>query len=159
MVIDQSINKTVNEYFNVEKEVSKETLEIITWYIYQLEENRQHDLYLLAKILDENDIASLVSYFGGETFKLPKKEEYIDLRLSAVCFFLKKIQGWNWQQIKHFLGIPEKDLEILSPISIGNKINKISENLNNEIKTILKNTKFDNPEKVKEIFQSYLERG
>lgn len=158
MNLNQNINKKINDYFNIEKEVSKETLEIITWYIYQLEENRQHDLYLLAKILPEEYIMKLVSYFDGDNIQLPKKDEYVDLKLASVCFFLKKIQKWNWQQIKDFLNIPEKDIEVLSPISVGNKINKIEENLNRDIKDILKNTKFSDNQRVKKIFQEYIQK-
>ncbi len=156
MTVDKIISTKINEYFRVEQEVSKETLELITWYIYQLEDNRHHDLYLLAKILPEKYTRSLVSYFDGDIIKFPKKEEYVNLKLSAICFFLKKIQGWNWQQIKKFLSIPEKDSDIFSSISLGNKINKISDNLNIDLKNILEDTTFKDDKKIKKMFKEYL---
>jgi hypothetical protein len=156
MNFNQNVSKVLEEYYNVDRKVSKETLELITWYIYQLEENRHHDLYVIAKILPEKYIKPFVSYFDGDTIKCPKKEHYLDLRLSAICFFLKKIQGWNWQQIKNFLCIPEKDLEVFSSISLGNKINKISVSLNSDLKNILNNTEFKEDKKIQEMFKDYL---
>jgi len=135
--MENSINEKVKKYFEADKKVSKESLEIITWFIYQLEENRQHDLWLIAKILPEKYSANLVSYFDGDYIKFPTKEQYIELRLLSVCFFLKEIQGWGWDQIKTFLNINEKDNESFSPISLGNKINKIKEYLVEDIKKIL----------------------
>ena len=149
-----SIVNTIDNYFNVDKKVSKETLEILTWYIYSLEENRHHDLHLIAKILPEKYTSALVNYYDGDHIKMPFKEEYIKLRLLAVCFFLKESQGWSWERIKIFLNISGKEIDEFSSISLGNKINKIKDNLNKDIKNVI-----DNCEIVNDyfIFKSYLE--
>lgn len=150
------IIKTIDDYFNLDKKVSKKTLETLTWYIYQLDENRHHDLYLITKILPEKYISSLVNYFNGDYIKIPKKDEYIRLRLLAVCFFLKESQGWSWDRIKMFLNIAgkEKDFDEFSSISLGNKINKIKESLTEDLKDIIENCEIVDDYYV---FKSYLE--
>ena len=154
--MNSSIAKKIEDYFDIDKKVSTETLEILTWYIYQLEENRHHDLHLIAKILPETYSSALVNYFDGDYIKMPTKEEYIRLRLLAVCFFLKESLGWSWDRIKIFLNIAgkEKEIEEFSSISLGNKINKIRKNLHNDIKSIMENCEIVNDYF---IFKSYLE--
>ena len=148
-----SISQKIENYFNVDKRVSRETLELLTWYIYSLEENRHHDLYLITKILPEKYSSALISYFDGDHIKLPTKEEYIRLRLLAVCFFLKESQGWSWDRIKMFLNISGRDIDEFSSISLGNKINKIKDNLNKDIRDIIENSEIVNDYFV---FKSYL---
>ena len=131
-----SLTDKVNKYFDADKKVSKESLEIITWFVYQLEENRQHDLWLLAKLLSEKDITKLVAYFSGDSIKFPTKDKYIELRLVSVCFFLKEIQGWDWVRIRTFLGMNEND-KTFSSLSLGHRVNKVKEHLVNDIKKTL----------------------
>ena len=152
--MNSSISRKIEEYFTIDKKVSSETLETLTWYIYQLEENRHHDLYLMAKILPENYNSALVNYFNGDYIKIPSKEEYIQLRFLAVCFFLKESQKWSWDKIKMFLDISGRNIDEFSSISLGNKINKIKKNLVEDIKNII-----DNCEIVDDYFvlKSYLE--
>jgi len=131
-----SLKDKIDRYFEADKKVSKESLEIITWFIYQLEENRQHDLWLLAKILPESYITKLVSYFSGDIIKFPTKDQYVDLRLVSICFFLKEIQGWTWDKIRTFLSIPEND-KVFNSLSLGHRINHIKEYLVDDIKKAL----------------------
>ncbi len=41
----ENVDEKLKNYFKTEQKVSEETMEMITWFIYQMEENRCHDLF------------------------------------------------------------------------------------------------------------------
>lgn len=146
------INKKVREYFEVDKYSTKQIFDSLTLYVYSLQTD-QNDLYLLAKLLPEDSISQLVSYYDGDYLRIPSKEDYREARLLALSFFLKEMQGWNWQNIRDFLHLPDKDSELLSSISLGRKINNIKDKMNKDIVGMLDNLEDSNLES---LIQEYI---
>jgi hypothetical protein len=88
---------------------------------------------MLAKLLPEESLIKLISYFDGDVIRLPRKDNYKDCILTALCFYLKDIKGWSWDKIHKYLDLPENSKEVLSSISIGGKINKVKEILGEDL--------------------------
>jgi len=136
------LNK-LNGYMKTERDNSSKIFNELALWIYQ-QESGQHDLYILAKILEEKELFKLISYFDGDTIKLPTKEEHRALMLTAVCYYLKEVKRYGWNEIKEFLDLPENNAKLLSSISIGKKMCKLSEKMSRELAEILKGTNFQN---------------
>jgi hypothetical protein len=136
------LQETIDTYYQKLEEYDKQIFSQLALYIYYLESQKtDSDLYVLAKIIPEDHVKKIINYFSssekGSTLKLPSIDEYRKAYLLGVCYFLKEIKKWEWTRIKDFLPLPEQYQEILSPISIGKKINQISENLNKELVNLL----------------------
>ena len=128
--MQESIKKTLEEYLKVEEETASNIFNQLALYIYSLNSDT-HDLFILAKLVPEcktpeEYLNKIISYFDGDRLQLPSKEEHRTLLLTAVCYYLKVIKGYNWQQIKELLDLPENNKNLLSSISIGGKINKLN---------------------------------
>lgn len=134
-----SLQQIAKEYLKQEEELGNKIYHQLALYIYSLE-SPNSDLYMLAKLLKEDDLIRLISYYDGDVIRLPKKDNYKDCALTALCFYLKEIKGWSWEKIHTYLDLPENSKDLLSSISIGGKINKVKEVLGNELlKAIDKN--------------------
>lgn len=114
---------------------SEKVFNQLSFYIYSMDAD-QNDLYILAKILSPEDLQKLITYYDGKHIKIPTNEKYEECLLVSLCFYLKEIKGWDWPEIKKFMGLPEKHKKHISTISLGGKINKIKDKLNNDLKTL-----------------------
>lgn len=133
------IKDKVKEFLKIEETTADEIFEQLTLFIYSLE-SKKHDLYILAKLLKPEELSKVISYFDGDTLKLPSKEEHRNLLLLSVCYYLKSVKGWDWTKIKEFLDLPENNQNLLSSISIGGRINKLNEQMSKELLKILNTT-------------------
>lgn len=138
--MQNTIKEKLKNYLVVEEETASKIFEQLAFYIYSLESGK-HDLYILAKLLPEEDINKMVAYFDGDTIKLPSKEQHKTLLLLSVCFYLKVLKGYSWERIKEFLDLPENNQNMLSSISIGGKINKLQSQISDEFLKMLQTTK------------------
>ena len=80
---------------------------------------------------------------------MPSKEDYKKAYVSVICFYLKEIKDWAWPDIRKFFPKNEEYDELVSPISIGKKINKIKETLSKDLFVSLKNMDIDQLKKFK----------
>jgi hypothetical protein len=132
------LKQTLDSYFSEEDILNHQIFNELSLYIYSLD-HRMNDLYVLAKILDEDSLQKLIAYYDGDLLRLPSREAYKTSVLTALCFWLKTFKGYTWTDIKDYLNIPDTHKDILSSISIGGKINKIKETLGQDIITMLEN--------------------
>jgi hypothetical protein len=130
------IKQTLEDYFKKDEILTEQIFNQLTLYIFSLNSD-QHDLYLLAKLLDNDSLQKIISYYDGDILRLPTREEYKTNILTALCFWLKTFKGYSWFEIKDYLKIPENNKDLLSSISIGGKINKIKDNLGKDLVEIL----------------------
>ena len=116
----------LQEYFNEEKTLHKEIFDQISLYIYYLFSSKsQSDLYVLAKLLNNHELLrKLARYYAGSKIQMPTGEELLEADILTICFYLKEIRGWNWEQIKSFFPLEYQDFDF-SSISFGKKINTI----------------------------------
>lgn len=126
------LKKALDDYFATDDILNEQLFNELSLYIYSLD-SRNNDLYMLAQLLDADSLQKLIAYYDGDTLRLPSREAYKTSVLTALCFWLKVFKGYNWQEIKQYLDLPDVHKDILSPISIGGKINKIKENLGIEL--------------------------
>jgi hypothetical protein len=114
------IKQTLEDYFKKDEILTEQIFNQLTLYIFSLNSD-QHDLYLLAKLLDNDSLQKIISYYDGDILRLPTREEYKTNILTALCFWLKTFKGYSWFEIKDYLKIPENNKDLLSSISIGEK--------------------------------------
>jgi len=138
--MENIVKEKLKKYLKVEEETASSLFEQLALYIYSLEAEK-HDLYILAKLLPEKEISKLVAYFDGDTIKLPTKKEHRTLLLLGVCYYLKEIKRFTWEEIKTFLDLPENNQDLVSSISLGGKINKLNEKISKEWVEMLRNIK------------------
>lgn len=134
------VQQKLNDYFKSSHDSDEKIFYQLMLYIFSLE-SKQHDLYLLAKILPIEQVIKITNYFSGDTLKFPTKDQLYSSYLTAVCYYLKCIKQMNWQEIKEFLNLPEKDKDLISSISLGYKINNLSDNMTKDLRDILKQVK------------------
>jgi hypothetical protein len=138
------IQDRLDKYFKIEEYNVKKIFNQLSLYIYYLESrDTKKDLYVLAKILPEEYLSKVISYFDGDIIKMPTKAEYKESYVLALCYYLKEIKQWSWVQIKEFLSLPDLEKDDLSSIKIGKKINKIKEEINKNLLNIIQSTKIE----------------
>ena len=139
-MLNKHINKVIDEHFKITEIEDENLFHQLALYIFQME-SKDSDLYLLAKLLKQDDLIKVLNYFGGDCLTLPTNEEYRKCVLLAFVFYTKEILGKNWSDIKKQFDLPDKYQKYLNSISIGKKLASIKENLNKDIFNILKNTR------------------
>ena len=132
------LKQTLEQYFQKEDILNHQIFNELSLYIYSLD-HRMNDLFMLARIIDEESLQKIIAYYDGDLLRLPSREAYKTSVLTALCFWLKIFKGYTWQDIKEYLDIPETHKDLLSSISIGGKINKIKDALGSDIIEMLGN--------------------
>ena len=130
------IKERIEEFLLKDKEINRQLFNELSLYLY-CESMPDYDIYFLAKVFSDETLFKLVSYADGEPVILPDKLEFRNNYLVAICFYMKEILGMSWNEIKDVLGLPEKDKDLISSISIGKKINKLKEKFGNDIERLL----------------------
>jgi len=138
------MNQRINDFLETEKKCNRELLAQLTLYIFSLESKEQkHDLYLLAKKLPMEQLIDIISYFDGDTLKLPTKEQFFKSYIISIAFYMKTVLELDWTQIKEILNLPSNESDRLSSISIGRKINDIKEKFSKDIYKIFNSIDLD----------------
>jgi hypothetical protein len=106
--IDKLVDTNLRKYLQEEKEYSKETLNQVSLFVYDLE-SRNSDLYELAQILPEEHLAKVIDYYDGAELKIPTKEEFKDCLLITIIFYLSEVKDFHWNDIKKFINLPEEE--------------------------------------------------
>jgi hypothetical protein len=130
--MQQFLKNILDSYLQQDDVLNEQVFNELILYIYALE-SKDNDLYMLSRLLPEEYLQKLISYYDGDILKLPSREEYKTCVLTALCFWLKTFKGYSWFEIKEYLKIPDNNKELLSSISIGGKINKIKENMGSDL--------------------------
>jgi hypothetical protein len=149
-----SIKDQLEEYFKAQEKADEDVLNQIILYIYYLESKSSNsDLFILARLLPNDVLYKLISYYDGDILKMPSKEEFKKSYVVSICFYLKEVKGWSWEQIKEFFpSNPEYD-DLLSSISIGKRINKVKDTLGKDLMNLIKTLKIEKIKKFqKELF-------
>ena len=141
----------LQEYFNEEKILHEEIFDQISFYIYYLFSSKsQSDLYVLAKLLNNHELLrKLARYYAGSKIQMPTGEELFEADILTICFYLKEIRGWNWEQIKTFFPMEYQNFDF-SSISFGKKINTIKMQLKADLTKSLKHLDDDTFNKILE---------
>lgn len=134
--MQQFLKNTLESYFQQDDVLNEQIFNELVLYIYSLE-SKTNDLYMLSKILPEEYLQKLITYYDGDILKLPSREDYKTCVLTALCFWLKTFKGYTWFEIKEYLQIPDNNKDLLSSISIGGKINRIKEMMGEDLITNL----------------------
>lgn len=151
--MSNNIMDTLKKYLETEDETSESVFNQLSLYIYSLDSN-QHDLYLLSQILSPIEIGKLISYFSGDTIKVPTKREYRYNLLIAICYYLKVLKRWSWADIKESLNLPEINEGVINSISLGHKINQLQGKINEDISKILSQSSLEDFDNFLEKFKS-----
>jgi len=70
---------------------------------------------------------NLIKYFGGETITLPTHAEMYESILVIICYYKKKVEGKDWDQIRKEVNIQ------INPHTLGKLIENIDKRINLEI--------------------------
>ena len=131
------IQQKLAEYFETSQQADEDVFNQLILYIYAVK-SQNSDLHILAKILPQEQLTKLINYYDGDNLKLPSKEEYTQCYLIAMAYYLKCVKGMSWSEIKDMIDLPEKDKDLISSISLGYAINRISRNMTRDLKDIIK---------------------
>jgi hypothetical protein len=115
------------------KELEDKSMHLITSIIYSLEEDIS--LYKFSKILNEQQLASLIEDIGGETIKIPNKESYQKKKILSLVYYMRRIKEMEWSEIHDYLKKNDIELEDNS-IKLGKRISQID----NYIERVYKDT-------------------
>lgn len=145
----------LEEYFKKEEISYEKLFNQISLYIYYIfsTTRAQSDLYILAKLLSHKDLRKLIDYFSGDKIVVPTYEELLEADVLAICYYLKEIRGWNWEQIKKFFPSEEYQNFDFSSISFGKKINSVKDLLKKDLKNALKDLKAVDNKKLKKFLK------
>jgi hypothetical protein len=130
------LRQTLEKYFQEEELLNEQIFAELSLYIYSLD-SKENDLYMLAQLLEPDQLQKLISYYDGDILKLPSREAYKNSVLTALCFWLKEFKGYTWNDIKLYLNLPENHQDIVSSISLGYKINKVKDKLGDDLLKLL----------------------
>ena len=137
------LESRIDKYFKSISESNKKILnELILWSYADVQHNK--DLYHLGEILPPKYLMQLISYFDGETIKLPTKKEYEDHLFLILVYYLRKQHGFSWKDVKIYLDITkDEEKRLISPISTGKKLLKLQKRLDKRLENILENMTFE----------------
>jgi len=85
------------------EENDKVLIESAAFAIYEINNSSKNDLFMLSKLLDEQSLVNLISYYGGTQIKVPTREEYNESSLLALYFFFVDIKGLTFSQATDIL--------------------------------------------------------
>jgi hypothetical protein len=135
----------IDQYFEQQQLSDAQIFNILRLYVYEIKaKQNSSDLHLLGKLLQPEELNSVVEYYDGDIIKMPKKSELLEATFLTICFYLKEIKGWNWLEIREFINLPEADKDLLSSISIGKQINALKETMGKDIMELIKNLDIEN---------------
>lgn len=150
---NQFVMEKLKDYFSINNRNTKNSLNELALYIYSVE-NSDSDLYYLAKLLDDDSLEKLISYFDGASIKMPRKDDFISSFLLSICFYLIEFKGIPWTEIKKSFNFSQLDSNFNS-VSIGKKIARVKKNINKELLSLLNSLKQQEVENVlKEVTES-----
>lgn len=160
MLQSQRIKERLKNHFEKDVEQSSSLLHQLSLHIYEIEA-KETDLHILAKILSEDSLIKIINYFDGDIIKIPTKEEYHNCLFLALCYYLKEIKEWSWVEIKEFIDLPEIHKDMFNSIILSRKINKIKDNIQKYLSSILntKNFTIDELEKIRNLISGEKNSG
>jgi len=141
------LKERVEKYFLQKQETDLELLRKLTLIIYSLESGSDNDLYMLAKLLPNDNLINIIDFYDGDVLKLPSKNEYRKSAFLATIYYLREVYRDNkgncmsWKEIKDILSLPEQEAEFFSSIAFSKKINEIKDKLNTEAIQLFKQLK------------------
>lgn len=130
----QATKKRVGGYFKKKQDTSKDLFNELTLFIYALDDSHS-DLHQLAKILPDEQLFKLVSYFDGAVLKIPTKQAYKESLILSLVYYFYEVKKLSWVQIKEILG--ENSYAGYSSdfsfISLAKKVKKIRKVISKEM--------------------------
>jgi hypothetical protein len=100
-------------------------LSIASVILFQDPNNKE--LAQIYQAIGIENFAKLVNIFNGRTITFFKRSEFEDALILALCYFMKEVEGKEWEEIKRILPFE------ISPISIGNKISILNRSIKSSI--------------------------
>ena len=141
------ILKKLEKYFTVEEKTTKEILNQLSLFIFR-DQSPESDLYKLAEILSDEQLIKLLDYFDGATLKLPTKKKHNECLLLVLCYFLKEVEHYSWNEIKSLLKLSTKETNSISSVALGKKLNKLNTKLQDKMDYIINELSIDDIKKL-----------
>lgn len=101
------------------------------WAIGEIENN---DLHILAKLLSDSDLHSLINYYDGGTLKIPTKKQRDDGFILAQMLYMKLGLNYTPKEIDKFYRDNNVDIKFKD---YRYKLKKIQTKLNSDMQGII----------------------
>ena len=150
------IRKYLKQYFDLSDNTAKQILNQVTFFIYE-NESPTSDMYMLARLLDDDSLKKIIDYFEDSHLKIPSIEEFNYCLLLSITFFLKEIKGMSWKEIKKILDIND-NIEEFSSISLGKKLSKLKNDLTKQLFNAIENLDSESKE-IKNLLREIKEKN
>jgi len=120
----------IDELFK--KKESKEIDMILDCINIILNSNYSNDITRLYNLIDLKSFVKIITLFDGKNISIPKKSDFREVIILALCYYYKEIKQMNWNDIKK-----QFTFEI-SPIKYGLRIKSINKYLKKQLDIVFK---------------------
>lgn len=101
---------------------------IISLLLYSRENDQLSTLY---KEVGKEKFSEIIDSLGGQTIHLPNREEYKDVTLVALCYYLKEIKGRSWKEIHDII-----PFDNINSVKYGKWIARLSRDIKSQISEV-----------------------
>lgn len=129
----EDLIKKVRVYTEFKEQTEKELFNQLTLFVYYLfsKQKNMPDLYILARLLDDENLKRLRNYYkSGEKLVIPSEDEWNEAEILACVFYLREVENMDWPDIQNIM--KQKGIEI-NAYSMGSKVADIKKGLIEEL--------------------------
>ena len=128
---DNLAKKRLAEHFKKDRSDPKQVFNQLSLFIYSMKD-KGSDLYRMAKILSNEQLLEMISYFNKATIKVPDLETFRESLILSLVYYFYEIKKKSWNEIKEILQY-DRHFQNYSLISLGKRIMKIKRNITKEL--------------------------
>jgi hypothetical protein len=129
----------LNELEELKSKISKldlESLNSITFLVYEIENDSKNDLFILSKLIDEKSLNRLINHYDGTAIRIPSIDDYKRSSVLALYFYLMDIKNKSFKDATNIIESSGYKIEE-SISSIGKQVSALRQKLAIRIKEVI----------------------
>lgn len=129
----------MNELEELKSKISKldlESLNSITFLVYEIENDSKNDLFILSKLIDEKSLNRLINHYDGTAIRIPSIDDYKRSSVLALYFYLMDIKNKSFKDATNIIESSGYKIEE-SISSIGKQVSALRQKLAIRIKEVI----------------------
>ena len=131
-MIDRPENIWQKKYANVFKNNTKSQTHVILDVVNLIIHNENN--YDLSRLYDRVGLETfikVIELFDGRAVRFPKKDDFRNTLLLALCYYYHEIEKKNWDEVKELVPFD------INPVSMGIRIGHLNRQLRSKVDTLL----------------------
>lgn len=129
----------MNELEELKSKISKldlESLNSITFLVYEIENDSRNDLFILSKLIDEKSLNRLINHYDGTAIRIPSIDDYKRSSVLALYFYLMDIKNKSFKDATNIIESSGYKIEE-SVSTIGKQVSALRQKLAIRIKEVI----------------------